>query len=233
MKSILKIENLRKDYGNYTAVENLSLEVAYGEIYGFIGSNGAGKTTTIECVLGLKKYSKGNIKIEVKGGFEEVGVQFQETKYHSRIKVYESCQLMSSLYKKTKDYNKLLEQFGLKEKVNNFVEDLSGGERQKLSLVLALINNPKIVFLDELTTGLDPRARQEVWGILKKLKDDGLTIFLTSHYMDEVTKLCDRVTIISKGKEVITGDVNTIITKSGCDNLEDAYLKFIDGEVNK
>lgn len=231
MSTILSIENLTKKYGNYTAVKNLCLKVNSGEIYGFLGPNGAGKTTTIECILGLKKYKKGTITINITNGFEEIGVQFQETKYHNKIKVYESLELMASLYKNTSNYNKLIERFGLKEKTNNFVEDLSGGERQKLSLVLSLINNPQIVFLDELTTGLDPEARREVWTILKELKQSGLTIFLTSHYMDEVTKLCDRITIISKGKEVVTGDIKTILAKSDCDNLEDAYLKYVNGEV--
>lgn len=231
MSYILKIENMTKRYNDYTAVDNLSLQVKKGEIYGFLGPNGAGKTTTIECVLGLKCYTEGQIHLDTREGYEKIGVQLQETMYHRKIKVCELIKLMSSFYKDTIDSTTLINRFRLKSKLNDYVENLSGGEKQKLTLLLALINDPEIVFLDELTTGLDPESRHEVWHILKELNKKGLTIFMTSHYMDEVTKLCDRITIISKGKEKITGTIDDVISKSGCPDLESAYLKYIHEEI--
>jgi ABC-2 type transport system ATP-binding protein len=232
---ILSVKNLTKKYNRFTALNNLSVEVFRGEIYGFLGPNGAGKTTTIECILGLKKVDSGKINLldnpKREELFQRVGVQFQSTQFHNKIKVGESCELMSSLYHHPADCEQLIREFGLDGKKNNYVAQLSGGERQKLSIVLALINQPEIVFLDELTTGLDPEARRIVWETLKQLKKRGLTIFLTSHYMDEVTKLCDRITIIKQGEELITGTVDSVIQESGADNLEDAYLQFIQQEV--
>jgi len=234
MEQILKVVDLTKKYGDFTAVKKLSLEVFKGEIFGFLGPNGAGKTTTIECILGTKKYNNGKVELlgqnpekNRKELFERVGVQFQASYYPERIKVYEICELTASLYKTSIDWRPLVKEFDLDDKTNQFVDDLSGGEKQKLSIILALINDPEIIFLDELTTGLDPRARRDVWKYIRKLKDKDMTIFLTSHYMDEVVNLCDRITIIDKGVEIVNGSIEDVIAESKKDNLEDAYLYFV------
>lgn len=235
-KIILKVSGLKKIYNNLTAVDGLCLEVKTGEIFGLLGHNGAGKSTTIEGILGTKKMDKGEISLlgmnpkkHRKKLFQEVGVQLQESNYQSKIKVKEICELTQSLYLKPLNFEELLKEFGLEEKKNNYVEELSGGQKQKLSVLLALLPNPKILFLDELTTGLDSKARRSIWSYLKNLKSKGVTIFITSHYMDEVEYLCDRICILKDGKEVITDTPKNVILKSEKRNLEEAYL-FYTGE---
>lgn len=158
--------------------------------------------------------------------FENIGVQFQETKYPDKILVYELCKETSSLYKKSLDYKELLRNFGLYEKMKTPISELSGGQKQKLFIVLALIPNPKVMFLDELTTGLDPKARREVWKALQNLREQGITIFLVSHYMDEVQKLCDKIAILKKGNICFYGTVKEAINQSPCENFEDTYLWY-------
>lgn len=162
--------------------------------------------------------------------FEKVGVQFQESKYQELIKVNELCENTSVLYRNARDYKELLDRFGLADKQTVFVKDLSGGERQRLFIVLALIPNPELVFLDELTTGLDARARRDVWKLLEQLKQQGLSILLTSHYMDEVEALCDRIIILKKGKTVFEGTTEQAKAVSGKVSFEEAYLWFTDEE---
>ena len=162
--------------------------------------------------------------------FERVGVQLQHTQYQNSITVEEACIEYASLYASPADYQKLLDGFGLAPLRKSFVSKLSGGERQKLSVVLALIGNPEIVFLDELTTGLDVVARREVWRILKQLKEQGLTIFLTTHYMEEAEALCDRVCIIKSGKKIAEGTVDEVVAASGRKDMEEAYLFFMGEE---
>jgi len=231
---ILVIDSLSKCYGEKRAVDNVSITVQPGEIFGLLGPNGAGKSTTIECVLGTLKKDSGSASIlgldpirQRKQLFNQVGVQFQASHYHGFIKVKELCELTASLYSNVQSWRSLLEQFELTDKTNQFVADLSGGERQKLTLALTLIPKPKIVFLDELTTGLDPHARREVWQLLKDQQKQGLTIFLTSHYMDEVEILCDRIAVIQGGKLVQQGTVSDLIVASGHERLEDAYLQWV------
>ncbi|WDV44149.1 ABC transporter ATP-binding protein [Clostridiaceae bacterium M8S5] len=233
----LIINNLTKKYGDVTVLNNLTIELDKGEVFGLLGPNGAGKSTTIECTLGTKTFDSGNVEIlgmnpkkDKKKLFEEIGVQFQASYYPDRIKVKEICMMLSTLYKTTSDWKALLKQFGMVDKKEQMVSTLSGGEKQKLSVILALINNPKIVFLDELTTGLDTKARREMWGALKELKNRGITIFLTSHYMDEVEYLCDRVMIIDNGIEIIKGSPTKILKLSGKENLEEAYLFYTNEE---
>lgn len=234
---IIKIDNLTKSYKQKLAIDHLNIQVNQGEIYGMVGPNGAGKSTTIECILGTKKKDAGTIEVlgmdpivDRKKVFQEVGVQFQSSFYPDRIKVYEMCELISSLYPNTQSWEEMLTKFNLGDKKNQMVASLSGGEQQKLSVILALPHKPKVVFLDELTTGLDPSARRVVWKFLKSLKQLGLTIFLTSHYMDEVHFLCDRMSIIDKGQIIITDTPDEVVRKSGKTNLEDAYLEFIEEE---
>ncbi len=234
MQHILTVTNLTKKYKEKIAVSKLNLAVEKGEIFGLLGPNGAGKSTTIECILDTKSKDQGQVQLlDQKLGsynkqlFQQIGVQFQASHYPDRIKVKEMCAMVTSLYSHTVDWHTLLQEFSLEDKQNQMVSSLSGGERQKLSVVLALINEPKVVFLDELTTGLDPQARREVWYYLKQLQERGVTIFLTSHYMDEVEVLCNRVVIINNGAEVISGTPAEIIRKSGAKNLEEAYLHYI------
>lgn len=200
----VSVKNLTKSFSGRAVVDDLSFGVQQGEVFALLGHNGAGKSTTIDLILGLKTPDRGSAKIlgmdaakNRKQVFERVGVQLQNTQYQPSITVEEACIEYASLYAAPADYPKLLAQFGLDALRKSFVSKLSGEERQKLSVVLALIGNPEIVFLDELTTGLDVVARREVWRTLKQLKEQGLTIFLTTHYMEEAEALCDRVCIIN------------------------------------
>lgn len=237
MQTAIKVEQLSKSYGNLLAVDKISLSVKCGTVYGLLGANGAGKSTTIECILGTKKADCGTVSVlgfnpqkDRRRLFQNVGVQFQESDYQPEIKVSELCDETACLYKAPADWRKLCEQFGIGSKIDNAVKNLSGGERQRLFIVLALIPNPELVFLDELTTGLDAKARRDVWKILSELKDKGLTIFLTSHFMDEVEALCDEICILKKGTAAFYGTVEQAKKASGCEKFEDAYLA-LSGEV--
>ena len=222
------------------AVQGLDLSVTQGSVFGLLGANGAGKSTTIECMLGTRKPDAGTVSIlgmdpllQRKQLFENVGVQFQEANYQDKVTVSELCEVTQSLYKNAADYGELLKQFGIFDKAKSMVKELSGGQRQKLFIVLALIPQPKVVFLDELTTGLDAKARREVWKILSDLKEKGLTIFLTSHFMDEVEALCDTICILKRGKAVFYGTVEEAIAGSPYDKFEDAYLWYSDEGVSE
>ena len=233
----ISVRNLTKSFGGRRVVDGLSFDVQKGEVFALLGHNGAGKSTTIDLILGLKTQEGGTAKIlgmdaakNRKQVFERVGVQLQHTQYQSAITVEEACIEYASLYAAPADYHQLLESFGLNELRKSFVSKLSGGERQKLSVVLALIGKPEIVFLDELTTGLDVVARREVWRTLKHLKEQGLTIFLTTHYMEEAEALCDRVCIIKSGKKVAEGSIHEVVAAAGRNNLEEAYLFYMGEE---
>lgn len=233
----IEVKNLTKTYGDKIAVDNLSFHVEKGNVFGLIGANGAGKSTTIECILGTKKLDAGEVSIlgmnpikERTKVYERVGVQFQESKYQDLVKVEELCEMTASVYQAPQNYEDLLTSFGIADKKKSFVKELSGGERQRLFIVLALIPNPELVFLDELTTGLDARARRDVWNILENLKKQGLSILLTSHYMDEIEALCDEILILKKGKTVFHGTVEEAKSESGKENFENAYLWYTDEE---
>lgn len=238
MEDIISVKNLKKSYNNIVAVNDISFSVKKGEFFGLLGHNGAGKSTTIDCILGLKAFDSGVVKIlnkdpkkSRKDIFEKVGVQLQLSSYPDKIKVYEICEETAALYSESCDYNQLLKKFSLDKVKKNYVSTLSGGEKQKLAVILSLIPNPEVVFLDELTTGLDVEARRDVWKLLKSLKKDKVTILLTSHYMDEVEALCDKIVIIKNGKLLASGTVEEIIISSPYDKLEDAYLWYMDKEV--
>jgi ABC-2 type transport system ATP-binding protein len=171
-----------------------------------------------------------NTQIERKKLFEKVGVQFQEANYQDKITVAELCEVTQSLYNAPTNFKSLIKQFGLSDKSKSLVSELSGGQRQRLFIVLALISNPEVVFLDELTTGLDTKARRDVWKHLTDLKNKGLTIFLTSHFMDEVEILCDKIGILKKGEMVFYGTVAEVISSGPFKNLEDAYLWYAEEE---
>ncbi len=234
---LIKVKNLYKSYGDVEVLKDISLSVNKGEVFGLLGANGAGKSTAIECILGTKNYNSGQVSVlgvnpkkERKQLFQKVGVQFQESNYQDKITVKELCEITEVLYKNPLDYNKLLVDFNLQGKLKNPVSELSGGEKQRLFIILALIFNPEVVFLDELTTGLDVRARRYVWKSLLDLKKQGLTIFLTSHFMDEVEVLCDKICILKSGVINFYGTVEEAVSVSPYEKFEDAYLWLADEE---
>ncbi len=238
METTIDVKNLCKSYDHIKAVENINISICRGEVFGLLGANGAGKSTTLECILGTKKPDSGTISIlemnpqkERTRLFEKVGVQFQEATYQDKIRVDELCEVTASLYKTALDYDDLLKQFGLSDKLKSLVSELSGGQKQRLFIVLALIPNPEVVFLDELTTGLDAKARRDVWKSLVELKAKGISILLTSHFMDEVEALCNKIMILKKGESIFYGTVQEAITASPYEKFEDAYLWFTDEEV--
>ena len=234
LEQCIRVKNLSKSFQGRKVVDDLSFDVNKGEVFALLGHNGAGKSTTIDLILGLKEPDSGEATIlgmkaskNRKKVFEKVGVQLQHTEYQNMMTVEEACLEYASLYEKPSDYNELLITFGLSELKKSYVNKLSGGERQKLSVILALIGKPEIVFLDELTTGLDVAARREVWLTLKQLKEKGLTIVLTTHYMEEAEALCDRVCLIKSGQKITEGRISEVIKDSGKSNLEEAYLYYM------
>jgi len=208
MRPIIQVSAVRKTYGSTVAVDEVSFEVNDGEIFGLIGPNGAGKTTTMECIEGLRRPDRGAISVLGLDPFrdvyelqERIGVQLQQAQLQKRIKVWEAVDLWASLYrKKAIDGERLLEQLGLIEKRNDWFMTLSGGQKQRLFIALALINNPEVVFLDELTTGLDPQSRRAIWDLVRGIRERGKTVFLTTHLMEEAERLCDRVAVIEHGR---------------------------------
>ena len=239
MSEVIFVEELTKAYNGKTVVNHLNLSVKSGTVFGLLGANGAGKSTTIECMLGTKQADAGTVRLlgqdprkKRRALFQRIGVQFQEGDYQKEIRVSELCDETASIYRNPADWRKLCEQFGIGDKENTLVKGLSGGERQRLFIVLALIPQPELVFLDELTTGLDAKARRGVWKTLESLKKQGLTIFLTSHFMDEVEALCDEICILKKGTPVFHGTVEQAKQQCGCERFEDAYLQLSDEEVN-
>ena len=209
-------------YGSIVAVDDVSFEVREGEIFGLIGPNGAGKTTTMECVEGIRKADRGTVSVlgldplrDAYTLLNRIGVQLQQAQLQKRIKVWEAIDLWSSLYPRTVDTDALLEQLGLNGKRNAWFMTLSGGQKQRLFIALALINDPELVFLDALTTGLDPQARRAIWGLVTGIRERGKTVFLTTHLMEEAERLCDRVAIIEHGK-VIEMDSPSALVKKHC-----------------
>jgi ABC-2 type transport system ATP-binding protein len=208
--AVIQVSGVRKTYGPTVAVDEVSFQVQDGEIFGLIGPNGAGKTTTMECIEGLRMPDCGAISVLGLDPFrqvyklqERIGVQLQQAQLQKRIKVWEAVDLWASLYKKKAvDGERLLEQLGLADKRNSWFMTLSGGQKQRLFIALALINDPEVVFLDELTTGLDPQSRRAIWDLVRGIRDRGKTVFLTTHLMEEAERLCDRVAIIEHGRIV-------------------------------
>jgi len=203
----IQVSGLRKRYGSTLAVDGVSFDVQDGEIFGLIGPNGAGKTTTMECVEGVRAPDEGRISVmgldPVRDAYQvqlRVGVQLQEAQLQKRIKVREAVALWASLYKAAVEPTRLLDQLGLGEKRDAWFMTLSGGQKQRLFIALALINDPQLVFLDELTTGLDPQARRAIWELVRGIRARGKTVFLTTHLMEEAERLCDRVAIIDHGR---------------------------------
>lgn len=202
----IQVEHLRKTYGHVRAIDDLSFEVTHGEIFGMVGPNGAGKTTAVECLEGLRTPSAGRIRVL---GLDpqrdhhalglRIGVQLQAAALQDRLKVWEALDLFASFYSRSSDWHGLLEQVGLVEKRNAPFARLSGGQKQRLFIALALLNDPELVFLDELTTGLDPQARHSMWNMVRTIRERGKTVFLITHFMEEAERLCDRVAIVDHG----------------------------------
>ncbi len=214
MDPVIRVSGCRKTYGSTVAVDEVSFDVADGEIFGLIGPNGAGKTTTMECVEGVRQPDRGTISVlgldpvrDVYQLQQRIGVQLQQAQLQKRIKVWEAVHLWASLYRRpAADGDRLLDQLGLSDKRNAWFMTLSGGQKQRLFIALALVNDPDVVFLDELTTGLDPQSRRTIWDLVRGIRARGKTVFLTTHLMEEAERLCDRVAIIDHGRIV---DIDT------------------------
>lgn len=223
--SVIEVNQLQKSYGTTPAVRGVSFDIQQGEIFGMVGPNGAGKTTTVECIEGLRPRTSGAIRVlgldperdgpELR---ERIGIQLQESNLSDRIKVWEAMDLFSSFYRRPTDWRSLLEQVGLTEKRNAYLSKLSGGQKQRLYIALALVNGPELVFMDELTTGLDPQARRAMWDLVRGVRERGKTVFLTTHFMEEAERLCDRVAIMEGGQIIALDTPQALIRKLGAGN---------------
>lgn len=229
MKKIIEVKELVKKYGDFTAVNGISFDVKEGEIFGLLGPNGAGKTTTLEIMETLREKTSGEVLVDGYSVDRDsnsiksiIGVQLQAAGYYPNLYLTELLELFAGLYNVDIVADEMLGLVDLKEKAKSKYKDLSGGQKQRFSICTTLINNPKIIFLDEPTTGLDPQARRNLWELVIKIRANGTTVMLTTHYMDEAEYLCDRVGIIDKGR---------IITIDSPDNLIDKLIK--DGFTKK
>lgn len=222
MKLVIEVDKVSKKYGTKIAVDAITMSICKGEIFGIVGPNGAGKTTLIEMMEGLRIPDSGELRVfgkniskhteEIK---QRIGVLLQATSIPEKAKVKEVFRLFSSFYHKSHDLSEITKYLGLENKQNEYVKSLSGGWKQRVSLALALINDPEIVFLDEPSMGLDPNARKEMWTIIHRLRDDGRTIVVTTHYMEEAETLCDRVAVISSGKLIALDTPRNLVSKLG------------------
>jgi ABC-2 type transport system ATP-binding protein len=207
--AVVTVEHLRKRYGETVAVDDVSFEVDEGEIFGLIGPNGAGKTTTVECLQGLRRPDAGAMRVLGLDPMSEagalrrvIGAQLQESSLPDRIRVWEALDLFAAFAESPADWKALLEQWGLRGRLETPFASLSGGQRQRLFVALALVNQPRLVFLDEVTQGLDPQARRAAWEVIRAVRDQGTTVVLVTHFMDEAEQLCDRVAIVESGRIV-------------------------------
>ena len=246
---IISVQNLTKNYGTFQAVKNISFEVMQGEIFGLLGPNGAGKSTTLEIIETLRTKTSGKVVVH---GFDIdkdaneikkiIGVQLQTSGFYPGLNLLELLQLFGGLYNKKVDGLALLQKVNLTDKAKNKIKELSGGQKQRFSIATTLINNPKIVFLDEPTTGLDPQARRNLWDLIKEIKANGTTVIITTHYMDEAEQLCDRIAIIDEGKIIKLNSPDGMIdellatgfekpTQVKLANLEDVFITLTGKEM--
>ena len=219
---VVEVRELRKAYGPIVAVDGISFSVAENEVFGLVGPNGAGKTTTIECLEGLRNRDAGDVSVlgldPGDAGADlrrRIGVQLQESSLFDRIRVQEALDLFASFYPQSIDWRPLVAQLGLGERLKAPFVKLSGGQKQRLFIALALVNDPELVFLDELSTGLDPQARRTMWDLVRSLRDKGKTVFLSTHFMEEAERLCDRVAIMDHGKIVALDTPENLISGLG------------------
>jgi ABC-2 type transport system ATP-binding protein len=221
-QDVILVEGMHKRYGPVAAVDGVSFQVHACEIFGMVGPNGSGKTTTIECIEGLRKPDEGTVHVlgldplrEAHPLRERTGIQLQSSSLPNRMRVEEALDLFASFYRQTEDWRPLLEDLGLAEKKRAFFSQLSGGQKQRLFIALALINRPEIVFLDELTTGLDPQARHAIWDLIRNIRERGTTVFLTTHFMEEAERLCDRVAILDRGRILALDTPSNLVDQLG------------------
>ena len=220
--AVIEVAHLRKRYGDLVAVEDVSFSVAQGEIFGILGPNGAGKTTTVECITGLRCPDAGRLRVlglnpltDHAELHETVGVQLQDSQLPGLLRVREILRLYRSFYRDPADVDEFLEILGLADKDNALYKSLSGGQKQRLSIALALIGRPKVAVLDEMTTGLDPVARRGIWDFIENVRDNGTTMILVTHFMDEAQRLCDRVALIDHGRIAATGTPRQLAEQAG------------------
>ncbi len=248
-EAIITVQNLVKKYNDFTAVNDISFEVFKGEIFGLLGPNGAGKTTTLEIIETLREKTSGRVIVD---GIDLdknphqikkiIGVQLQAAGYYPMLSLVQIIELFGGLYNKDVDPMALLDMVNLREKSKSKFKELSGGQKQRFSIATTLINEPKIIFLDEPTTGLDPQARRNLWDLIRQVRDRGTTVVLTTHYMDEAEELCERVAIVDSGKIISIDSPNGLIDKliaSGFErkkevkaaNLEDVFIAMTGKEI--
>ena len=242
---IIEVHNLTKRYGEVQALRGVSFEVQEGEVFGLLGPNGAGKTSTVEILEGLRPADSGIVTVcgldpQTPGNTfkQEIGAVLQATALPDKLRVGEAVSMFASFYKRRRDPAALLKRFGLEEKRNTFYSQLSGGQKQRLALAMSLVNEPRVLFLDEPTAGLDPQVRREIYTIIEELKKERKTILLTTHYIEEAEKLCDRVAIVDQGRVIAQGTPRELKQRSaGTTRIElrlarpepDAALKQLEG----
>ncbi|GAA0423787.1 multidrug ABC transporter ATP-binding protein [Actinoplanes capillaceus] len=218
--TVIEVENLAKRYGETVAVRDVSFTVEAGEIFGILGPNGAGKTTTVECIAGLRTADSGRITVLGRPAGDpelraRIGVQLQESELQDKITVREALELYSAFYPNPADWRELAGDLGLTAKLKTRFGKLSGGQKQRLSIALALLGNPEVAILDELTTGLDPQARRDTWELISGIRDRGVTLLLVTHFMEEAERLCDRIVVIDKGAVAALDTPGGLINRAG------------------
>ena len=227
---ILSVTDLKKSYDDVTAVDGLDFEIEKGECFGLLGPNGAGKSTTLAMIEGMEDPTHGSVRYygaPLPSDYQSrVGIQFQATALQDFLTPFDNLKLFSSFYDDPIPMDQLIEQFRLRDFLHRDSRHLSGGQRQRLLLALALVHNPEIVFLDEPTTGLDPRSRRDLWDVMTDLKADGRTLILTTHYMEEAEVLCDELVILSHGKTLLQGTPEQLIKDAGVSDLDTLFLSL-------
>ncbi|MGD8684186.1 MAG: ABC transporter ATP-binding protein [Chloroflexota bacterium] len=244
MTTVLRVEHLQKRYGHFVAVDDVSFSVEAGEIFGILGPNGAGKTTTVECLQGLRVADGGELSVlghdprrEAKLLRRKIGSQLQESALPDRMKVWEALEFFSTLTSGGPDWESVMEQWGLAEKRDAAFGSLSGGQQQRLFVALAVVNAPELVFLDEMTTGLDPSSRRVAWSLIRQIRDSGATVVLVTHFMDEAENLCDRLAVIADRRVVAIDTPDGLIDRYAgeaevtfsTDAAEIAFLAKVEG----
>ncbi|MBV9380541.1 MAG: ABC transporter ATP-binding protein [Streptosporangiaceae bacterium] len=220
--AVIEVSGLTKRYGRQPVVDGISFAVEQGEIFGVLGPNGAGKTTAVECMEGLRRHDSGQVRVlgldprsDGRRLRQRIGVQLQETQLPERMKVWEALELYASFYPNPADWRELMERWGLAARQKAAFASLSGGQKQRLFIALALVGQPEVVFLDELTSGLDPGARRATWDLIRQIRAQGATVVLVSHFMDEVEELCDRVAILDRGRIAALDTPAALVDRAG------------------